>query len=381
MSGRQDIDVLHVIGSLAQGGAERNLYYLAPWMARSRLRYGICCLTGRGRFAAEIEALGIPVFELGYRKRRAVTAVAALRGLLKTRHTLVLHTHLFEAGVIGRLAAWLAGVPVIIAHEHGKTLWKKWYHRWFEALAIRRTDLRIAVSEDIRSLRIRHEHTPPLKIVTVVNAVEPAVFDVQEAARNLKRKELGLEGALVVGTVGRLVEAKRYDLFMEVAREVCAARSDARFLLVGGGHLRSDLSALRDSLGLADRVVITGPRDDIPELFAAMDLFVMTSRQEGLPVALIEAMMAAKPIVATAVGGIPEALTDGEEGVLVRSDDREGLAAAVLGLAADAARRSRMGSRARERANRTYSARAVLETLEGRYASILKGKGVDMFGQ
>ena len=380
MATEEEIDVLHLIGSLSQGGAERNLYYLASWMAKSRFRYGICCLTMKGQFAAEIEGIGVPVFDLRYRRRSTLSAIARLRSLLKAKRVRVLHTHLFECGVIGRLAAWLAGVPAIITHEHGKTLWKKWYHRWFEMLAIHGTDLRIAVSEDIRNLRLRYEHTPPEKISVIVNAVEPAMFDLVEAGREAKRKELGLEGSFVVGTVGRLVEAKCYDLFLEVARDVCAVRPEVKFLLVGDGHLRSSLTTLRDSLGLAQRVVMAGARNDIPELLAAMDLYMITSEREGLPITLIEAMMAAKPIVATAVGGIPETLTDGEDGVLVRAGDRRALAEATLGLMADPGRRLAMGRKAKEKATEKYSARAVLETLEGTYASILKRKGMDVPG-
>lgn len=373
----QPIDVLHVIGSLSPGGAERNLCYLAPWMARSTLRYGICCLLRKGELAGGIEALGLPVFELRYRHRSAARAVWTLARLLRRHRVKVIHTHLFECGVVGRIAAWLAGTPVKITHEHGKTVWKKWYHLWFERLAARGTDLRIAVSEDIRTIRLEREHTPPERIVVVGNAVEPADFDLPRDAGRRKREELGLADGILVGTVGRLVEAKAYDLLLEAARTVCAARSDVRFVLVGRGHLERQLLAARDSLGLAERVIFLGERSDIPEILAALDIYLITSRREGLPITLIEAMMAARPVVATAVGGIPEVIEHGADGVLVEPGNRDAISRAILDLAGDEDKRAGLGRAARSKAVARYSARGVLETLEATYASILTGKGVN----
>jgi glycosyltransferase involved in cell wall biosynthesis len=377
MAPREDIDVLHVIGTLAPGGAERNLLYLAPWMARSSLRYGICCLMQKGKLAGDVEALGLPVFELGYRKRNALETILKLRRLLAARHVRVIHTHLFECGVLGRIAAWLAGTPIRVTHEHGKTVWKKWHHRLFERLAIGATDLRIAVSEDIRDRRVRQEGTPAAKIAVVGNAVEPSQFEVPGPVRRAKRQELGVEGCFVIGTVGRLVEAKAYDLLLEIAREVCDARPEVRFLVVGEGDLGRRLRAMRDSLGLAERVIFLGMRSDIAELLSAMDLYVITSRREGLPISLIEAMMASKPIVATAVGGIGETIASGTDGILVGIDDKPAFVRELMALIGDRDRLRMMGLKAREKAVARYAARAVLETLEKTYASIMAGKGLD----
>jgi len=373
----ENLDVLHVIGGLTAGGAERNLYYLAHSMGRSRFAYGICCLLRRGEFADEVERAGVPVYALGFRRRNAPATVIRLARLMRRHRVKVVHTHLYECGVIGRIAAWLAGVPVIITHEHGKTTWKKWYHRWFERLAIRGTDLRIAVSEDIKGLRLRQEHTPPDKIAVVGNAVEAFRFDAGQAAGGATRAELGLARCFVIGTVGRIVTAKSYDLLLRAARSVCTRRPEARFLLVGEGPLREELTRQRDSLGLADRVIFLGARTDIPALLAAMDLYVITSQREGLPISLIEAMMAAKPIVATAVGGIPEALCHGEDGLLVESGNEAALAEAILSLMDDPAGRRQMGERARTKARARYSAEAILEILEATYASIMHRKGIE----
>jgi glycosyltransferase involved in cell wall biosynthesis len=370
------IDVLHLIGTLSPGGAERNLFYLAPYLRQSRLRYAICCLQRRGEFADDVEAQGIPVFEIGYRKRFLVTSVLRLTQMLRERQVKVLHTHLYESGFVGRLAAWRAGVPVIVVHEHGKTLWKKWYHRLFERLAIHRTDLRIAVSRDIMRLRLEHEKTPASKIRVIPNAVDPSVFEIEQHRRDEKRQDLGLGDSLTVGTVGRLIDAKSYDLLLEVARDVCSKRPDVRFVLVGDGPLREQLEKMRTSLGLVDNVLMLGQRSDIPELMAAMDLYIITSKREGLPVTLIEAMMAGKPIIATGVGGIVDTLSDGENGIIVEPGDKDAITRAILQTAEDPEAMRRLGVRARATAVDEYSPRRVLARIEKIYEELLLSKEI-----
>jgi glycosyltransferase involved in cell wall biosynthesis len=378
MARKDRLDVLHLIGTLSPGGAERNLYYLAPHLQKSRLRYGICCLARRGQFADVVERLGLPVFELGYRKRHFFRTVLRLTRLLKEKRVNVLHTHLFECGLVGRLAAWLAGVPVIIVHEHGKTLWKKWYHRLFERVAIHGTDLRIAVSKDIMGLRLELEKTPPSKIRVVFNVVDPVMFEVDDRTRRDKRKELGLDGRFVIGTVGRLIDAKAYDLLLEVARQVCAVKPDVRFVLVGDGPSAAQLQDLRQQLGLAEKVLMLGQRGDIPELMAAMDLYIITSKREGLPVTLIEAMMAGKTIVSTAVGGIPDALSHNENGIIVEPGSKEALVKAVLKIMDDPETMQRLGTRAKATALMRYAPEQVLSQLETIYEELLLSKGVEI---
>jgi glycosyltransferase involved in cell wall biosynthesis len=370
-----EIDVLHVIGSLSAGGAERNLYYLAPHFASSRVRYGVCCLFRKGEFAEEVENLGVPVFELGYRKRFFLSTVLRLARLLRSYKVKVIHTHLFQSGLVGRLAAWRAGVPAIIVHEHGKTLWKRWYHRIFERYAIGRTDLRLAVSKDIMDLRLRHEHTPASKIRIVFNAVDPARFDSDEATRVRKRIELGLDNSFIIGTIGRLVDAKSYDFLLEATARISKQRPDLSVIVVGEGELLDDLKRLRDSLDLARTVHFLGKRTDIPDLMAAMDLYVISSKREGLPVTLIEAMMAGKPIISTAVGGIPDAISHGVDGLLVKPGDEEGFGRTILDLAGNAAEMDRLGRNARKKAIARYSPGTVLRQLEEIYEEMLSGKG------
>lgn len=371
MADPREIDVLHVIGSLSLGGAERNLYYLAPYMAKSRLRYGICCLTERGHFGPEVERVGVPVWELGFRKRYTFSSIWRLSRLLRRHKVKVLHTHLFISGVIGRLAGVLAGTPVMISHEHGKTLWKSWYHRLFERMILPSTDARIAVSKDIIDLRMKYEHTPRSKMRLVRNAVDPRAFEVGEEVRTALRREIGLENNFVIGTVGRLVDAKAHDLLIDVAGDVCARRPEARFVLVGEGELGETLKQLVQSRGLSDKVIFLGRRTDIPALMAAMDIYLITSKREGLPLALIEAMMSAKPIISTAVGAIPDTISPGKEGILVGPEAKPDLMEAVMALMDDPGLRKAMGEAARKKAVALFSPERILEEIEAVYREFL----------
>ena len=371
MADPREIDVLHLIGALSPGGAERNLYYLAPSMAASHLRYGICCLARRGDLAADVERAGIPVWELGYRKRYTCSSIWRLSRLLRRHRVKVLHTHLFVSGLVGRLAGLLAGTPVMITHEHGKTLWKKWYHRLLERMALPVTDLRIVVSRDILSLRREHEHTPPSKMRLVHNAVDPRAFEIADEVRAALRQELGVEDKFVIGTVGRLVDAKSYDILLEVAEDVCRKRPEARFVVVGEGPLGGELRRRAETPGLSGKVLFTGQRTDIPDLMAAMDLYLITSKREGLPLALIEAMMSGRAVVSTSVGGIPDAILPDREGILVESGDRAGLTEAILALMDDPDRRRTLGERAQRKAVERYSPEKVLQELEKIYREFL----------
>jgi len=376
MPPHEKVRVLHLIGSLSAGGAERNLYYLGPHFKTSRFDHSICCMISRGEFAEELEWAGVEIFEMGYRRRYFLSAVMKLADILRRENIALLHTHLFESGLVGRLAAWLAGTPVIITHEHGKTLWKKPYHHMFERLALWRTDMRIVVSEDIRQLRMKYEGTPETKLVLIENAVDSERFGVDDETRDKVRSDLGVGDYFVVGTVGRHVAAKDYDLFLEAARRLLEGNSRMRFLMVGDGHLRAGLEARARDFGLEGSVLFLGNRTDIPELLAAMDLYLITSVREGLPISLIEAMLAARPIVSTAVGGIPDVLAEGKTGLLVESGSADAIVEAVTGLMGRPERMAAMGRAAREEALTRYSPARVLEKLDRLYARLLEAKGI-----
>ena len=248
----------------------------------------------------------------------------------------IVHTHTAKAGVLGRIAARLAGVPVVVHTYHGHVLrgyfgpLKTAFFRRLEAALNRLTDVAITVSAALRDDLAAMGVAPREKIRVVPLGLDLARF-ARPPVRGGLRSACGAgEGDALIGVVGRLVPIKDIDCFLEAAAQVSLASARARFAIVGDGELRAQLERKAADLGLATRVTFVGWRTDLEAVYADLDVVVNSSRNEGTPVALIEAMAAGRPVVATAVGGTTDLLGDGERGLLVPAGDPAALAKAIV---------------------------------------------------
>lgn len=369
------IDVLHIIPSLPLGGAENQLLTLAPVLNNDYFRVHVCCLRHEGILADKLRARGINVFSLNMRLRYWPIAVYKLYRLIQQLRPKIVHTHLYEAGVWGRVVAKIAGVPVILTTEHGMTLWKKCHHLLLERILNCFTDRMIAVSEDIRQRRIHHEGYSPEKIIMIPTAVDIKRFN-QINAREQVRTELGIESSSpIIGTVARLVEAKRLDCLLEAAHLVCETIPQARFLIIGDGPLRDELEGQALQLNLAPQnVKFMGSRHDIPELLSTFDIFILSSEREGLPVSLLEAMAASKPVVATRVGGIPQVIEDGHNGLIISPHNPIGLAKAIFALIENNALRESLAREGYRTVDSHFSVDVVSHQIISLYDTLLENK-------
>lgn len=369
--------VAHVIGALRTGGAERQLVNYLLAADRREFRHTVLCLTAPGDLAPVVRNRGISVTVLRVRNRTAPLSLYRLRSWLVREQVAVVHTHMHGAALWGRVAGRLAGVPALVTTEHGKELWKNRRQVLVDRFLSRWTCRHIAVSEDGLRIRHRRERVPLEKLVLIPNGVPLPDPPVDAEAGHRVRRELGVPPeAPVLGTVGRLVEAKGYPHLIQALVRLRETHPDAVWLAVGDGPLRDVLAQRVREAGVADAVVFTGRRDDVPDLLAAMDVWVMSSIREGLPVALLEAMAAARPIVATTVGGIPDAVRDGESALLVPAADPAALAAAVGRLLDDPALARRLGAAARRTAEQRYGIETVARRIEAVYRECLAGRGV-----
>ncbi len=280
-------------------------------------------------------------------------ALAGLFRLMRAWRPEIVHTHTAKAGLLGRLAARAAGVPTVVHTYHGHVL-RGYFSpaathvfRWLETRLARATDALVAVSESVKQDLVSLGIAPAEKIRVV-----PLGLDLAHLAarlpRGVLRAEAGIpEGAPLVGMVGRLVPIKDVPTFLEAARIVRAKRDDARFALVGDGEERPALESLCRERGLDGSVTFFGWRRDLAAVYGDLDVVVNASRNEGTPVALIEALAAARPVVATRVGGTPDLLGGGERGRLVPPGEPEALAEAVLETLdqSEAARRRALAGR------------------------------------
>jgi glycosyltransferase involved in cell wall biosynthesis len=369
------VDILFVITRLAVGGAPQNVLTTIRGLDRSR--YRIALATGipapeEGSLIEEARGLDIDLHVLPELTReihpiRDARALLGLLRLVRRGRYQVVHTHISKAGILGRLAAWWAGVPVIVHTCHGDV-----FDEYFgplksavllavERLTGRVTDRFVVVSQALRG-RFRQYRVGRQKAFSwVPNGIWTAGFATPSADRPGNR----------VGTVAMLAPIKRLDLFLEVARRVLSRRPETEFLVVGGGP---DEAALRESAtDLGTNVRFLGVRYDVPILLNTLDIFLLCSDYEGMPVTLIEAMVAGVPPVATSVGGVPEVVEEGRTGYLAPQGDVAGLADAVVRLLDDERLRREMGDRAREEALRRFPAEAMIAQLDALYTDLLKG--------
>lgn len=365
-----------IVPKLRIGGAEMHVLSLLAHLDASRFAVSLMSLTpGDARMEAEARRFVESFTTIRFRWRNLPFSFARMVRFLKAGRFDIVHCHLPHADTVGRLAARCAGVRVIVTTEHGKFLWKPWYYLAFERLLGVSTDARICVSRDILDIRAKREGTPARKLFYIPNGVDIAAFRAPERSRAAVLAELGwVPAQKIVIAVGRLEPEKDYELLIHAIDGLRTRFPSIGCLIVGDGSRRAALGALVESLGIARHVKLAGARNDIPDLLGAGNVFVLSSIKEGLPVSLLEAMAAGKGIVATAVGGIPEAIRNGESGLLVPPGNVDALAGAIASLLVDDELRARLGALAAATAERDYDILKIVGRIEDLYEKLYAGK-------
>jgi len=307
-------------------------------------------------------------------------ALFGLVRLLRAWRPTIVHTHTAKAGLLGRLAARAAGVPVVVHTYHGHVLRgyfspaRTAFFRWLETRLASLADAIVAVSESVKDDLVGLGVARGEKIRVVALGLD-LEYLAGELPRGVLRREAEIaEGAPLVGMVGRLVPIKDVPTFLRAAAMVLEKREDTRFALVGDGEERPALEAECRALGLDREVTFFGWRRDLAAVYGDLDVVVNASRNEGTPVALIEALAAAKPVVATRVGGTPDLLGGGERGTLVPPGEPGALASAILQTLneSEAARgRARAG---RDHVLEHHSAERLVRDVDALYRELLAAK-------
>lgn len=337
--------IAHVINTADIGGGAEHVLALARHTGRAG--YDNAVVVGRdGPVRARMRDAGVPVVVLG---PMGITSPLRLARVLRSLRPGLLHLHGSRSGVTGTIAAALAGVRPVVYTAHAFAFKRRlpamlrWLAARADAFTCARADRVICLTrgdvDAARTLGVLRGDA-----VIIPNGIDPGRF----AAAADRRGELGINARVpVAGFIGRLVPDKDPVGFVTVARAVADALPDARFIIVGDGPLRPQVEAAATQRGLASHLIMAGVRTDIPELLATMDVVVLTSHWEGMPMVVLEAMASARPVVAPALPGLDEVVEDGVTGRLTPPGDLAALAEAVIALLQDAGARRRLGERGR----------------------------------
>jgi glycosyltransferase involved in cell wall biosynthesis len=387
------VKVLHIITRLIVGGAQENTIYTAALL--DQRRFAVEVLSGpqtgsEGSLIEETRERGIPLTILPNLVRQVspindLLALWKLTRLMRQRRFQIVHTHSSKAGILGRLAARLAGVPVIVHTVHGWSFHdymspfvrstyitlERWMATFSDALIV-------VTNKDIEK-GLRHNIGRANQYRLIRSAVPLDEFDPSAGERSAARKEFGIpDDAIVVGTIGRFSEQKNPFDWARVAARVSRVQPGVWFLLVGDGPLRSDFEELLRKEGIADKTVLAGLRRDVPRMISGIDIFLLTSLWEGLPRVIPQAMAMGIPVIANQVDGIAEAIQDEVTGYLCPPGDLDRMAERCVRLINQPDLRREMGLRGRSYATQEFDLQRMIEQIEALYFELAEEKALPL---
>ena len=372
---RRRTRVVYMAHAFMVGGAEEMVLNLVRHLP-DRFEPIVCCIHEAGPIGEEIRKTGVPfhVFGLDPGMRRPWHVLGIARQLRSLQPEIV-HTFLLTASLYGRLGAIIAGVPIVIGTEVNIYEHKQPHHALAERLLIRGTDRVVVSAESVRDFYVRQVHAAPAKVDVIYNAVDWSQLQTT-ASREAMRSSLGVPAAAPLGgIIARLTEQKAHRHLFDAMASTPELGS-LHLLVVGDGDLREELRRQVEQLGLSSRVYFLGARRDLGNLLGAIDVFVMPSLWEGLPLSMVLAMGAGLPVVATRVAGIPEVVQDGVTGILVAPADVPALGSALARLVADPALRQTMGAAASAFVRPRFGVETYVAAVTDLYDRLLLSKAV-----
>jgi glycosyltransferase involved in cell wall biosynthesis len=371
------VKLFYFITNLELGGAQTVLVHLMRRLDRSRFDPTVVCLYGSDTPAgAAIREANVPVIDLQMTHKWRFDAFWRLYKLLRRQRPAILHNILFHAVLPGRILGRLAGTPLILSWRQNVELGSKlrdWLNRWTIAL----DDQVVAVSEAVRQAEIECSHISSSRITSIPNFVDATQIQRQSVRtdRLVMRQTLGLsQDRFVIGNIGRLHTQKGLAFLLNAMPAIQKIIPEVCLLLVGDGELRHELEVQARKLDLKEAVLFLGARDDVPQLLTTLDLFVLPSLWEGLPLAVLEAMAVGLPVVATDVGGTAAAVLEGVTGRLVPPRDTPALAQAIIQLGQNPALCRQMGQAGFAHVQENFTVDRAVTSLMTLYQTLLGNK-------
>ena len=390
--GTQRRKVCHVITRLILGGAQENTLYTVELLEASG-RYDVTLVTGpaigpegslleraqRGSF----KTIVLPQMRRAIHPGRDLSTYRALKSLFRRERYDIVHTHSSKAGIIARMAASKAGVPVVVHTIHGlpfhpyQPRFTRRFYVALERMAARRSDRIISVADAMTAQAVAAGVASQEKFTTIYSGMDLGLFLDAGPERDAVREKLGFgPDDIVVGKIARLFELKGHEYVFEAFRRLADRFPTLKLMLAHDGILRGEFERELERSGLLDRTVFTGivPPDEIPGLIAAMDVLVHASLREGLARTLPQALAVGRPVVSFDVDGAREVVLDDKTGYLVAAKDVDGLTAALEKLLSDAALRQRLGAEGRRLVDPTFRKEHMTEQIMALYDTLLEEK-------
>ena len=388
------VKVLHIITRLILGGAQENTIFTV-WGLNKNDCYEVDLATGppigpEGSLIEEAEKRGIKPKIIRHMRReinffRDILAFIELYRIIRKGNYTIVHTHSSKAGILGRLAARMAGVKIVIHSIHGLPFFDyqnrllNYIYILCERFAALFTDRLISVCEAIVRKAVAAGVAKEDKFRTIYSGIELDYYLDSGISIAEKQKELNLGPDVpVVGNISRLFNLKGHNYLLRAASQIAEVFPEAKFLLVGDGILRERLIRKAEDLKIRDNVIFTGlvNRKEIPKLISVMDVVVHASLREGLPRVLPEAMAMAKPVIAFEIDGISEIVRDGENGYLIPPKDSRKLAEAIIYLLKDKEKAKKMGEAGRAIVDQAFELEVMVKRIGEVYMELIQARGV-----
>jgi glycosyltransferase involved in cell wall biosynthesis len=359
--------IVQIIPTLDRGGAEKQMTLLSVGLPRNDFEVHVCTLTRSGPWAESLRAAGVELHEIGKTWKLDPAAFWRLRRLLRNLQPEIVHTWIFAANCYGRQAAFAANVPHVVCGERCVDQWKVWHEFAIDRHLARKTDRVVTNSSGVVDFYAEHG-IPREKFEVIPNGIE-SLEAVPTKSRSELLQELGLPNdAKLIGAIGRLWPQKRYRDLIWAAELLKVVRDDTHFLIIGDGPQLPQLRRCRENLRITDRVHFLGPRSDVPQILPHLDCFWLGSAYEGQSNALMEAMLAGRPVVVSDIPGNRDLVSHDDNGYLVPVGDRAGFARATLILLEDESVARRLGDAARQRMLSEFT----IDRMVSRHASLYR---------
>jgi glycosyltransferase involved in cell wall biosynthesis len=385
------IKVLQIITRLIVGGAQEHIMYLCDLLEKKR--FEVTILSGiqtddESDCMDEVRKKSINLTLLPQLTREInplldLIVLYKMMVYMKRERFDIVHTNSSKAGIIGRLAAKLAGVPVIVHTAHGwahhdyMSSWRRRFYIMLERIAEKFSDKIVAVSELNVKKALNDKIGYPSKYCIIRSGIDLEKFSRLGIYPEREKRKLSIDPQdKVVGSVTRFFDQKAPGDFIRMANEILKSNKKVSFLLVGDGPLKEKIEAMISEYKISEKVILTGFRSDIPELLSIMDIYVLTSLWEGLPRVLPQAMAMCIPIVATCVDGVPEAVKHGENGFLVPAKDYHALAEKTLQLIENPSLAKRMGEAGKKMVYPEFCVKEMVKKTEELYEDLFKLKSL-----